>query len=139
MAEHPSCSICNNVIPPSPEGSITTGYGIIPGTDKKVCYPCCAERDKQQMRDTGKITLYLTVIEPDPNVLGTRLLPPRYACKITNWPSSLVLQGGCRKGKHNIARTRYDVWFNFEGYEWWGVSYGEDAQLVHCKRTKQKV
>lgn len=138
MAEHPSCSICNNAIPPSPEGSITTGYGILPGTDKKVCYPCCAELDKQLMRDTGKITLYLSCERwAEQRRRGSNIRGSMGS--VQNWCGSLKILGHTRSGKHNIAGTRYDVWFRFEGYEWWGVSYGEYSQLVHCKRTKQKV
>lgn len=140
MPQHPSCSICNNVIPPSPEGSVGLGYAFLPNSSAVICYPCCAERDKQQMRDTGKITLYLTC---DPatksiNPWGGREFRSSLG-HVTNWPGSLRIACHTRQGKHNIARTRYDVWFKFEGYEWWGVSYGENTQLVHCKRTKQKV
>ena len=138
MAEHPSCSICNNVIPPSPEGSVGLGYGFLPNSSAVVWYPCCAELDKQQMRDTGKITLYLDCERwAEQRRKGSTMR----ACmgSVKNWPGSLSIPCHTRCGNHNIARSRYDVWFKFEGYEWWGVSYGEDTQLVHCKRTKKKV
>lgn len=138
MAEQSSCSICNNVIPPPPEGSISTGYGILPGTDNKVCYACCAELDRQRMREEGKITLYLDCERwAEQRRKGSTMR----ACmgSVKNWPGSLSIPCHTRCGNHNIARSRYDVWFKFEGYEWWGVSYGEDTQLVHCKRTKKKV
>lgn len=56
-----------------------------------------------------------------------------------NWPGSLEFRCWTRTGNHNIARTRYDVWFyGPDGYIWYGVTYGEDTQLCHCKRTKKK-
>ena len=102
-----------------------TGYAINHLTGQKVCYDCCAEQDRKFMRDHKKITLYLT--------------REGFYSKITNWPGTLKLDcTGCRTGRHNIAGTRYDVWFVFEGYYWHGVQYGENTQLCHCKQTKQK-
>lgn len=37
--------------------------------------------------------------------------------------------------RHNIGRTRTDVWFNFDGATWHGVNIGNN-DLVRCKRTK---
>ena len=90
------------------------------------------------MRDTGKITLYLDCERwKDQRKKDSSIR----ACMgtVQNWPGSLKIPCHTRCGDHNIARTRYDVWFKFEGYEWWGVYYGEDTQLIHCKRTKKKV
>jgi len=107
---------------PSPHESFTTGYGVSPD-GKTYCYACCAERDKQRMRDDGRITLYL-VKRGEEYVL-------------TNWPASLEVHPfRVRKGHHNIAGTRYDFWFSFEGTPWHGVQYGENTQLAHCKRVK---
>ena len=40
------------------------------------------------------------------------------------------------RGKHNLARTRMDVWFKDHlGNWWWGVAYG-DGQLCHCRKLK---
>lgn len=87
------------------------------------CFDCCAERDRDQMRTNGRITLYLT---------GTA-----GEGRIINWPGTLTFHPyRLSKGKHNIARTRYDAWFNFEGEPWHGVQYGENTQLIHCKRSK---
>jgi len=102
-----------------------TGYGI-DKDNNKICYTCCANDDRQQMRDTGKITLYLT---------GT----PSQGFKLTNWPGSFEIRPtSYHLGRHNIARTRTDVWFVFDGYWWHGVQYGEFTQLCHCKKTKQQ-
>ncbi len=101
---------------PSEHSDITTGYGVAENGDRH-CYACCAERDRASMRETGRATLYLT------------------EKGITNWPASLCLPVEHRKtGRHNIARKRYDVWFSFEGQHWHGVQYGDNTQIVHCKR-----
>lgn len=68
----------------------------------------------------GKITLYLSNGD-----------------KVTNWPGSLRIRAyRVKHGKHNIARTRTDAWFTFEGANWHGVNYGKDSQILHCRRTK---
>ena len=125
------CSKCRKWIPTPAEtlktGTGGVGYARDPETRRKTCYLCCAEVDRQYMRDHGKVTLYLT---------GSR----EEGFKVSNWPGTLVFSRVyVRKGQHNIARTRWDVWFNFEGFEWYGVQYGENTQLVHCKRTKTRV
>lgn len=92
-----------------------------------VCYACCAKHDHEQASETGRATLYLS---------GTS---GRY--KISNWPGSLEYQVmSVRKGRHNIARTRYDVRFNGPDEsgalvaDWYGVQYGENTQILHCRR-----
>jgi hypothetical protein len=47
-----------------------------------------------------------------------------------NWPVTCV-----REGRHNMAGTRTDCWFTFEGQKWHGVNIG-DNELVRCKRNK---
>lgn len=125
--------------PESPHSDITRGYGT-DSQGNRHCYACCAERDKQQMRDTGKICLYLTY-ESGANMRTdngcNRFAFGRYFDgKLTNWPGSLSIPCRVRIGQHNIARTRYDVWFVFEGQEWHGVQYGENTQICHCRKTK---
>lgn len=113
--------------PESEHSEITRGYGT-DAQGNRHCYTCCAEQDKAQMRNQGRITLYLTT-KPD--------LGGSYGdAEISNWPGSLKLRGRYHKGRHNIARTRYDVWFTFEGNNWHGVQYGDNTQLVHCKKVK---
>lgn len=111
-----TCSVCG--LAKTHESDVSTGYG----TDRegnKVCFACCAEQDKAYMRENGRITLYLS------------------GNKVTNWPNTLELPTTYqRKGYHNIARTRVDVWFNFEGAKWHGTQYGDNSQLCHCKRIK---
>ena len=72
------------------------------------------------MRNHGKIALYLT----DEGV--------------TNWPASLVFPVRYRRiGRHNWAGKRYDVWFTGpDGKPWHGTQYGDNTQIIHCKRVK---
>jgi len=119
-----TCFTCHNELPQSTD-NFTTGYGV----DKdgnKFCYACCAENDQQYMRDKGKITLYLTT-----NTEGKQ--------EITNWPGSLRFPTPyVKRSFHNIAKHRYDTWFVFEGYYWHAVQYGDNTEIAHCKRTKDK-
>jgi hypothetical protein len=109
---------------PSTHGEYTTGYG----SDKDgrtYCYECCAKQDRQSMQETGRITLYLT---------HGKLVDYGFGM-LTNWPGLLSYSCTVKKGRHNIAGTRYDVRFEDEtGAQWHGVQYGENTQLCHCRR-----
>ena len=103
--------------------SSSAGYGTN-GDGIKLCYNCCAEQDKAFMREHGKNTLYLTKDEK--------------GWKVTNWPGTLVFRPHyVKKGWHNIAGSRHDAWFTFEGHVWHAVQYGEWSDIARCKRTKQ--
>ncbi len=110
---------------PSEHSDFTTGYGT--GTDGKTyCYSCCADRDRAQMRQDGRIALYLT---NDKDAQAT----------VSNWPGSLKLGVYHQRiGRHNMAGKRYDVWFTFETQPWHGVTYGDNTQICHCRRIKSK-
>jgi hypothetical protein len=114
---------CGHAIEKKPkEYTGGTGYGIDENR-KKICYECCALRDKATMRENGKITLYL--------------VPIGSSYEVTNWPGTLRLPvHTSRTGRHNIARTRTNVWFTFEGAQWYGVQYGDWSTICHCKRLK---
>ena len=117
---------CGHAPTPQKPGSCGTGYGT-DSAGKTACYECCAEQDRKQMREDGRITLYLS---PDLEI------NPQ-AWKVTNWPGTLRFPvGRLHKGRHNIAGTRYDVWFMFDNQTWHGVQYGENTQVCHCKRVK---
>lgn len=111
--------------PESPHEPFTRGYGK-DENGNRYCYECCAEQDRRHMIEAGVITLYLT----------TTTAP----AEAINWPGSLrFLVRHVRHGCHNIARTRYDVWFDGpDGHLWHGVQYGDYTQILHCKRTKER-
>lgn len=108
----------------TPHGFGGTGYGILPG-GKKVCYECCAVRDKAEMIETGKAVLYLA---------GSM----EAGYRVTNWPGTLsILVKFHKRGRHNIAEIRNDVWFvGPDKSWWWGVQYGYNTQICHCRRIK---
>jgi hypothetical protein len=114
-----TCTVCKQSIEHDNGGAGGTGYGI----DKdggQVCYACCAVQDTERMRKENKITLYLT--------------KENVGYSVSNWPGTLKIKAEyVRKGNHNIARTRYDVWFNHAGKRWHGVQYGENTQICHCQ------
>lgn len=115
-----------------------TGYGVVSGPDgdKKHCYECCGVNDMKYMIENGVMVLYLTC-EP-----ASRMRSPEgrsTRCKVTNWPGTLSFSGYSTVGRHNIAGWRYDVWFKGpDGYEWHGVTYGDNTQICRCKRTKRR-
>lgn len=127
---------------PSEHSECTTGYG----TDregKTYCYACCAERDKADMIETGRATLYLTMPDNHPtkpgNMWGYHYAEPIPGdCTVSNWPGSLKLKTHCaRVGGHNMTGKRYDVWFTGpDGANWHGVQYGDNTQICHCRRLK---
>jgi hypothetical protein len=121
------CSVCKKHIAYHRDGQdCGTGYAIDGDTSLKVCYDCCAEKDKEFMREHGKISLYLIV---DDKGFG----------KVCNWPSSLeIVPTRIKTGRHNIAGVRYDCWFVFEGFYWHCVRYGNMTEICHCRKTKQK-
>lgn len=134
MPDRKICASCGNVC--LPIGS-TTGYGISPNGQIH-CFDCCADLDRLSMRTTGRVTLYLTdtnPIERQHEYLSHVLRNARFS--VGNWPGSLAfVPTSVRKGKHNIAGSRIDVWFPFEGFYWHGVNIG-DNQILRCKRTRK--
>lgn len=121
------------------------GYGIDRDTQDRICYRCCGIQDTEAMVQDGRAVLYLssrieTDAEQTMQVLRSGLYPqePHTVHEVTNWPGSLRFSvWGPTKGRHNIARTRYDIWFIGPDAEaWWGVQYGEWTQICHCKRLK---
>jgi hypothetical protein len=115
------CRDCGQVKPVQTNGG--TGYGVR-RDGGLVCYDCCAVADRARMDQTGRAVLYLS-----------KGADGRYA--VGNWPGTLNLPAHVRKGRHNIAGSRYDAWFTFGGAQWHGVNYGENTQVCHCRRLKQ--
>jgi hypothetical protein len=118
------CGDCKQVKPVGMNGG--TGYGYFGDKPRArpICYECCGIREREAMIRDGKACLYLSK-DGD-------------GWKITNWPGTLVIKTRwVRKGSHNIARTRYDVWFTGpDGKQWHGVNIGENSQVCRCRRLK---
>lgn len=115
-----TCDDCHQIITHIGHGG--TGYGTF--GDKTVCYGCCGERDRREFLESDRWTFYLSRVGQD--------------WYVGNWPGTFKIGvNNFRRGRHNIAGTRCDVWFYDErGRCWWGVNYGNFTQIVHCKRLK---
>ena len=121
--------------PPTPTEGPGTGYGKLKNEEtgewEKHCYHCGAETERNWMIVKGKTVLYL--VQTDEG-----------AWEVTDWPGKLRFTVyHHRQGNHNWGIPRYDVWFNgpdeHGGYtaRWWGVQYGDNTQICHCRRTRR--
>ena len=134
---HESCATCGKELP-AKDGH-ASGYGL-DSEGRKHCYQCCAEREKAQILKDGKGMLYLCMVCP-PRIGGYYYfgwLTPTEAA-LTDWGGALSIPiKRVKRGGHNIAHCRYDVWFSWEGREWHGVTVGENTQICHIKAIKSK-
>lgn len=126
MGKNFICSQCNKVV--------TNGTGISTGYARddqgnKICYQCCGEIDKKYMMENDSITLYLNVTKQDGRY---------FEGEVINWPGTIEAKVRGRIGRHNFAGIRYDVYFIFNNAVWHGVTYGDNTQICHCKKTKSK-
>ncbi|KKN85794.1 hypothetical protein LCGC14_0276010 [marine sediment metagenome] len=97
------------------------------GEDVRLCIWCASDLEREWMLSNGRTCLYLQEADGIPK-------------EVTDWRGILrfkVME--YRFGRHNIAGSRTDVWFwGPDRHLWWGVLYGQNTQLIHCKRTKEK-
>jgi len=129
-----TCVRCNKTISIIP-GNIGTGYAYNEQREK-VCYTCCAEIEKEFMRKHGRIQLFMNINDHPKKAWG---YPYGIAGRVTNWAESLsfpVLQ--INISRHNFARVRYDGHFVFEGYYWHVFKCGDNTDICHCKKTKER-
>jgi hypothetical protein len=113
------CSVCHLDKPVTP--GPTTGYAIN-ADGSRTCFDCCAVHDRIAMRDGDRITLYY------------------HRESVINWPGTLlIVPDRVRHGRHNIGRTRVDVWFTEEefGSRWYGVNIGS-GEILRCRKLKEK-
>lgn len=123
------CGDCKETKPVQASGGTGYGYAADAGPDSPpICYTCCGIRDRKDMIETGRATLYL-------------VNPKAARPKVTNWPNSLSFDVYAhRSGRHNIAQTRTDFWFiGPDGKKWHGTQYGRDSQIARCKRLANQV
>lgn len=118
------CDDCGKSITPM---GVAAGFALMPRGDHVtyLCYKCTANHEKETMRSTGKIDLYL---------VGDGKAQP---FKVSDFSGHLTFKPTrVSVGKHNVASKRWDVWFRFENETWHGVCYGNSTQVLHCKRIK---
>lgn len=152
-----TCGICDRTIPAPKQGAISTGYACwkdTDGVDLTVCYPCAGATELDMLLSEGKGMLYLSMASTkDYQELFAKKKHGNFATgmgrdpnyyynpKVGNWTGHF--SAPCyymKRGYHNIAQIRWDVWFAMpDGYIWHGVQYGHWTQICHVKRTKTKV
>lgn len=135
--EETICFQCNNGFV-TKEGSIGTGYGYNKD-GHKICYACCGENDKnelQNMKLGEKTCLYLSVKDNHENKMKFGQTYCVGNATVTNWPGTYKKSVGVKKGFHNIAGVRYDIWFT-EGKNYFhGVRYGSDSEICYITCVK---
>ena len=117
------CQSCHRELPIPREGG-GTGYALYGG--KRICYECAGKRETKEIGKKvagSKHLFYLTKKDG------------KYV--VTNWPSTIrYTVTAMRKGRHNIAGERVDVWFQDHlGRKWHGVQIG-DNEILRAKRLK---
>jgi len=113
---------CGHTLVKNGGDGIGVGYGINKD-GKKFCYQCCAIQDIEYMATHDRICLYLTTINEK--------------WVVTNWPNSLQMAAtvSIKPNGHNWGITRRDAWFtDANNNKWWGVQYGDNTEIIHCKK-----
>jgi hypothetical protein len=113
---------------PSNHGSLTTGYGV-DDSGYRYCYDCCAARDKADMIEKGRATLYLVDRQASAGIKFT----------VQNWPGSLCFPvRGYKQSRRGggFGSQRTDAWFTGpDGKQWHAINRG-DMQIARCRRLK---
>ena len=139
------CTICKEQIT-TPKDSIGTGYGT-DAHNHKICYNCIGALDYRKllkMKPGDKTTLYHTREPAEKNGC--------YNWYVSNWPGTFKHHCVGHVGNHNIAGTRYDLWFALRdrktGYTirdpktgtpkhcFHGVRYGDITEICHIRKIK---
>lgn len=118
------CADCGKPFPVQRE-TCGAGYGTYDG--KKVCYACCAVRDRKALmglKGREQYHLYLT----------------KKKCGkffVSNWPGTLkIAVDYAVEGRHNLAGTRTDVGFTLDGKKFYGTQYGTMNEICHVRAKK---
>ena len=107
-----------------------TGYGVN-REGHRICFKCCGENDRKELENMkiGERTSLYLILDGD-TVGGWG------RAKVSNWPNSYVKHCNYKKGSHNLAGVRYDVWFT-EGKNYFhGVRYGRDSEICYVTCVK---
>ena len=121
MEEKIYCADCGRLCVPD---KVSPGYGIWEN-DKKVCFECCARRDREN----------LMKLEPGEKYV-LYLVENNGAWFVSNWPGTFKITVHPRTGRHNMAGVRRSVWFMLGGHNFYGVQYGNMSDILRVKRIK---
>src|SRR5262245_24760848 len=119
------CAVCGKRVRYDPTFAIGAEFFCDKGL---VCYGCAPRLTREYMTvdgDNGRVHLFL----------GDA---PNDQLYVTNSKKTLIFPVTRFKlGRHNLAGTRTDLWFNGpDGREWHGVVYGTHGPL-RCRATKR--
>jgi hypothetical protein len=118
------CADCGKPFPVQRE-TCGTGCGIYEG--KKICYACCAVRDRKALmglKGREQYHLYLT-----------RNGDGKFY--VSNWPGTLkIAVDYAVEGRHNFAGCRTDVGFTLDGKKFYGTQYGNMSEICHVRAKK---
>ena len=84
------------------------------------------------MHERGRAVLYLHGVDSRRNYAVTQ-----YVGTWAALPAEYIRCHRHSRSRHNIGRTRLDVWFKFRGHEYHGVNIG-DNDIVRVKRIKER-
>lgn len=117
------CADCGKPFPVQRE-SCGSGAGTYEG--KKVCYACCAIRDRKALMGLkGREQYHLYLSKKDGKFF------------VTNWPGTLkIAVDYAVEGRHNLAGTRTDVGFTLDGKKFYGTQYGTMSEICHVRAKK---
>jgi hypothetical protein len=103
----------------------TTGFAVN-NKDEKICYECCGEVDAFELKILKPKQKYVLYLDREKKTLS-------------NWPGTFVIQlESIKIGKHNFAGKRYDAWFRYAGFDYHMVQIGDNTQIAHITKTKDK-
>ena len=102
----------------------------------KICYKCCAKLDMAEMDRERKITLYLSYKVEKPPQQRSIFTSDLKDAHVSNWPGTLKYPCTVSKSRTPKGKSKYEATFkDHRGFLWHGVLYGEDSQLIKCKRV----
>ena len=105
----------------------THGHVDVTSDEAKLHNLALGQMKLNTMNENGMALLYLV----DGGANGQGMM-------VQDWSGQLRIKPvRVRKGRHNMARTRWDVWFTYEGQPWHGVNIG-DNQILRCRKGTTK-
>lgn len=117
------CSQCHGVFA-RPADSCATGYAVDRETDALICFACCGVNDARALSEAkpgARFVHYLT---------GGNV--------VSNWPGTLkIMVRAMRRSRNNWNTPRVDVWFSYQGKQFWGVQLG-DSDILRIRALKTR-